>query len=243
MLILASSIAMLGFLILTRRPATGGYDPVLAVVMPVGFGTAGIAFATMVTATGCVADPDQGVIGGLINTSRQVGAAIGAALLPAVADAVNHGGLTGAAGVRAAMFIAAAAAAAATAVAWHQPSHTRATPAHPAGCHARPRPLGSLSSTTLAARTRRSAASRRPKPTAEPYRHHRHKEPHQTAETARGRSSQRAEGRIVAGRFADCGRTRSALAVGALFMRHPQGLRRTTGTRSDSGERLMRAGF
>jgi EmrB/QacA subfamily drug resistance transporter len=188
-LILTSSIAMLGFLILTRLPATGGYDPVLAAVMPVGFGTAGTAFATMVTATGSVADRDQGVVGGLINTSRQVGAAIGAALLPTVADAVNRGAPTGAAGVRAAMFIAAAAAAAAAAVAWHQPSHARATPAHPAGRHARPRPLRSPSSTTLAARTRRSAASHCTKPTVEAYRHRRRKEAHQTAETTHKLSS------------------------------------------------------
>lgn len=130
-LILTSSIAMLGFLVLTRLPAAGGYDSVLAAVMPVGFGTAGTAFGTMVTATGSVADRDQGVIGGLINTSRQVGAAIGAALLPAVADAANHGSPTGATGVRAAMLVAAAAAAIATAVAWHRPRHLRTTPALP----------------------------------------------------------------------------------------------------------------
>jgi EmrB/QacA subfamily drug resistance transporter len=205
-LILTSSIAMLGFLILTRLPATGGYDPVLAAVMPVGLGTAGTAFGTMVTATGSVADRDQGVVGGLINTSRQVGAAIGAALLPAAADAVNRGAPTGAAGVRAAMFIAAAAAAAATAVAWHQPSHTRATPAHSAR-HARRRPLRSLSSTTLAARARRSAASRRPKPAAEAYRHRRRKEPHQATETTQGRSSPRVWAR----------RKRAVTVIRALF--------------------------
>ncbi len=97
--------------------------PVLAAVMPVGFGTAGTAFGTMVTATSSVADRDQGVVGGLMNTSRQVGAAIGAALLPAVTDAVNRGDPTGAAGDRAAMLVAAATAATATAVAWHQPRH------------------------------------------------------------------------------------------------------------------------
>ncbi len=54
----------------------------------------------------------------MINTSRQIGAAIGAALLPAVAEAVDHGGrVAGADGDRAAMLAGAVAAALALAVA------------------------------------------------------------------------------------------------------------------------------
>jgi len=118
-LILTSAVATLGFLILTRLPASGGYSPLLAAVMPVGFGTAGTAFGTMVAASTGVADADQGLVGGVINTSRQVGAAIGAALLPAVAEAVSHGsGAAAAGGDRAAMLTAALAAALATVVAW-----------------------------------------------------------------------------------------------------------------------------
>jgi hypothetical protein len=75
---------------LTQLPAGGGYNPLLAAVMLVGLGTAGTAFASMVTATGGIADPDQGLVSGVINTSRQRGAAVGAALLPAVADAVGR---------------------------------------------------------------------------------------------------------------------------------------------------------
>ena len=117
-LVLTSSIATIGFLVLTRLPVGGGYSPVLAAVMLVGFGTAGTAFGTMVTAAESVTDHEQGVVGGVINTSRQVGAAIGAALLPAVAQAVNGADpTTAAAGDRVAMLIAAAAAAMATAVA------------------------------------------------------------------------------------------------------------------------------
>jgi EmrB/QacA subfamily drug resistance transporter len=119
-LMLTSGIATAGFLVLTRLPVSGGYSPVLAAVTLVGFGTAGTAFGTMVTAAESVADHEQGVVGGVINTSRQVGAAIGAALLPAVAQAVTGAdSTTGAAGDRVAMLIAAAAAATATAVAWH----------------------------------------------------------------------------------------------------------------------------
>ena len=116
-LVLTSAVATLGFLVLTRLPASGGYSPLLAAVMLVGFGTAGTAFGTMVTASHGVADDDQGVVGGVINTSRQIGAAIGAALLPAVAVAVDRGGHTVASGDRAAMLAGAVAAALAFAVA------------------------------------------------------------------------------------------------------------------------------
>src|SRR5690348_5944877 len=116
-LVLTSAVATLGFLVLTRLPASGGYSPLLAVVMLVGFGTAGTAFGTMVTASHGVADDDQGLVGGVINTSRQIGAAIGAALLPAIAGAVGQGGHTLASGDRAAMLTGAVAAALACAVA------------------------------------------------------------------------------------------------------------------------------
>jgi len=117
-LILTSALAAAGFLVLTRLPASGGYSPLLTAVMLVGFGTAGTAFGTMVTASAGVGDGDQGLVGGVINTSRQVGAAIGAALLPAVAEAVSHGSPAAAvSGDRAAMLTAAVAAALATVVA------------------------------------------------------------------------------------------------------------------------------
>jgi uncharacterized membrane protein len=63
-----------------------------------------------------MADSDQGLVGGMINTSRQIGAAVGAALLPAVAEGVSGG--IGVSGDRAAMFTAALAALTATAIAW-----------------------------------------------------------------------------------------------------------------------------
>jgi EmrB/QacA subfamily drug resistance transporter len=116
-LVLTSATATLGFLVLSRLPASGGYSPLLAAVMLVGFGSAGTAFGTMVTASHGVADGDQGLVGGVINTSRQIGAAMGAALLPAVADAVDHGNRAAAGGDRAAMLAGAVAAALALAVA------------------------------------------------------------------------------------------------------------------------------
>jgi EmrB/QacA subfamily drug resistance transporter len=125
-LVLTAAAAAVGFAVLTRLPA-GGYSPVLFVVTLIGFGTAGTAFGMVVIASRGMADSDQGLIGGMINTSRQIGAAVGAALLPAVAESVG-GGMAGVSGDRAAMFTAALAALAATAVAWHaaHPVHFRA---------------------------------------------------------------------------------------------------------------------
>ncbi|HEX2822102.1 MAG TPA: hypothetical protein VHO07_18310, partial [Streptosporangiaceae bacterium] len=105
-------------------PATG-YSPVLFVVTLIGFGTAGTAMGATVLASRGMADADQGLVGGMINTSRQIGAAVGAALLPAVAEGVS-GGVSG---DRAAMLAAAVAALAATVVAWRAarlaPARTR----------------------------------------------------------------------------------------------------------------------
>jgi EmrB/QacA subfamily drug resistance transporter len=115
LLVLTAAAAAAGFLVLTQLPAAG-YSPVLLVVTLIGFGTAGTALGSTVLASRGMADSDQGLVGGMINTSRQIGAAVGAALLPAVAEAVSRGG--GVSGDRAAMFTAALAALAATAVAW-----------------------------------------------------------------------------------------------------------------------------
>ena len=117
MLVLTGATAALGFAVLTRLPS-GGYSPLLTVVILVGFGTAGTAFGSLVIASRGMADGDQGLVGGVINTSRQIGAAVGAALLPAVAESMS-GGVDGITGDRVAMLAAAGAALAATAVAWN----------------------------------------------------------------------------------------------------------------------------
>jgi EmrB/QacA subfamily drug resistance transporter len=150
-LVLTTAAATAGFLVLTQLPATGGYSPLFAAVMLIGFGTAGTAFGTMVIASSGVARADQGVIGGVINTSRQIGAAIGAALLPAIAISVNHArATTGPSGDRAAMLAGAMAAAVATVVAW------RARHAIPA----LPRRSADMPPEQPAARTRQLEAAR-----------------------------------------------------------------------------------
>jgi EmrB/QacA subfamily drug resistance transporter len=118
-LVLAGAAATAGFAVLTRLP-TAGYNPLLLVVVLVGAGGAGTAFGSILLASRELADDDQGLAGGVINTTRQVGAAVGAALLPAVADAVR-----GVSGDRAAMLTATAVALAATAVSWRAARRAR----------------------------------------------------------------------------------------------------------------------
>jgi len=120
---LAGAAATIGFAVLTRLPAAG-YSPLLTVVILVGFGGAGTAFGSIVLASRELSDGDQGLAGGVVNTSRQVGAAVGAALLPAVAESVR-----GVSGDRAAMLVATIAALAATAVAWRAAHHAAVSPA------------------------------------------------------------------------------------------------------------------
>jgi hypothetical protein len=69
--------------------------------------------------TTVVADGDQGLVGGVINTTRQVGAAIGAAVLLAIADGGRGAdGVATVVGDRHAMVAGAIAAVLATVVAW-----------------------------------------------------------------------------------------------------------------------------
>lgn len=130
-LVLAGAVAAAGFTALSWLPSAG-YSPLLLMVMPIGLGTAGTSFGSMVLASRGMADRDQGLAGGVINTSRQIGAAIGAALLPAIAEAVH-----GVTGNRAAMLAAACAALMATVIALLA---SRATPA--------PAPLPGASTST-----------------------------------------------------------------------------------------------
>lgn len=123
-LVLAGVIATAGFGALWWLPSAG-YSPLLLMVVPVGLGTAGTSFGSMVLATRGLADGDQGLAGGVINTSRQVGAAIGAALLPSIAEAIR-----GVTGDRAAMLAAACATLTATAIALLA-SRTTLTPSVP----------------------------------------------------------------------------------------------------------------
>ncbi len=85
----------------------------------IGFGTAGTAVGSIVFASRGVPDRDQGVVSGMISTSRQIGAAIGARSgrpwRKASGTAPARPGVTG---DRAAMLTGAVASALAMLVAW-----------------------------------------------------------------------------------------------------------------------------
>lgn len=120
LLAITGAAAAVGFLALTQLPAHH-YDAVLWAVTLVGFGTAGTSFGSIVVASDGMADADQGLVGGVINTARQVGAAVGASLLPTLALAAGgHLGVAAVSGDRAAMAVGAVAAVLATAVAWRR---------------------------------------------------------------------------------------------------------------------------
>jgi EmrB/QacA subfamily drug resistance transporter len=96
---LVRRVGMRTFLVLAGITATGGlfmlglalasrsYLLLVVGLMLAGYGTATGAFGATVAATQGVADGEQGLAGGLINMSRQVGAAFGVAVAAAVIGA------------------------------------------------------------------------------------------------------------------------------------------------------------
>ncbi len=163
MLVLTGAVAAAGFAVLSQLPATGSYSPLLAAVMLVGFGTAGTAFGTMVIATTGVRGAEQGVVGGVINTSRQIGAAIGAAALPAIAAAASHDPTVATAqGTRAAMLAGALAATLAALIAWRGVRATRPAPAGSPTAHASAAPQTRHTATINHRRDRREVHHPRP---------------------------------------------------------------------------------
>ena len=119
LLVLSTLSSAVGFALLSHLPTHGPTSPVLAAVVFVGFGTVGTIFATTVLAARGMADRDQGLVGGVVNTTRQVGAAIGVALLVAIADGSHaRTGTSTVSGDRTAMLAAAAISLIAAIVAW-----------------------------------------------------------------------------------------------------------------------------
>jgi EmrB/QacA subfamily drug resistance transporter len=90
---LSGASAAAGLILLAVEVGRHSY-PMLAVgLLLAGFGTASGSFAGTVAATRGVADDEQGLAGGLVNMSRQVGAALGVAVSAAV---IGTGVLSGA---------------------------------------------------------------------------------------------------------------------------------------------------
>jgi EmrB/QacA subfamily drug resistance transporter len=119
LLVTSGISAGLGFLALVAIPSSGHYGAALLAVVFVGFGTVGAIFGSTVMATAGMADSDQGLVGGVINTTRQVGAALGVAVLVAIAEGSHAAsGTSSLPGDRMAMLVSACIAFAVIPVAW-----------------------------------------------------------------------------------------------------------------------------
>jgi EmrB/QacA subfamily drug resistance transporter len=128
----SSLIAAVGLGLLLRFPATSTYPLLGVVLFVVGMGTTSTAFAATVAGSAGVSDDEQGLSSALINAARQVGAALGVAILLSVAAASTQGrtGSTAALadGYRTAMAVAAGLALVAAAISVrlvHQRTHRR----------------------------------------------------------------------------------------------------------------------
>ena len=118
-LMTATTSAGLGFLALMAIPSTGHYGAALLAVVFVGIGNVGVIFGATVMASSGMADSDQGVVGGVINTTRQVGAALGVAILVVIAEGAHAAtGTSSVHGDRLAMLVSACIAFAVIPVAW-----------------------------------------------------------------------------------------------------------------------------
>jgi predicted MFS family arabinose efflux permease len=108
LLVVATAAAGVGFLVLSDLPVSGHYHALFAVVVLIGFGTVGTIFGTTVMAASGMAQADQGLVGGVVNTTRQVGAAVGVAALVAIAEGANaRTGIATVSGDRTALLVAA----------------------------------------------------------------------------------------------------------------------------------------
>jgi predicted MFS family arabinose efflux permease len=117
-LALNAALAAIGLALLIRFPATSHGVFLALVLLVIGFGSTNVIFAATVAASTGVPNDEQGVAGGLVNTTRQVGAALGVATLLSVAQAGDDGSnITPASGYRLALGVAAGLAVLATAVA------------------------------------------------------------------------------------------------------------------------------
>jgi EmrB/QacA subfamily drug resistance transporter len=131
-------LAAVSALALFRVPMTTHY-PVLGIVLLVfGFGSTNVVFGSTVAASTSVMNSEQGLAGALVNATRQIGAAIGVAVLLSIVaiDASAHASTAQlAAGYRLALACVAGVAAAATLLSLRISGSraTHAAPPQPAG--------------------------------------------------------------------------------------------------------------
>ncbi len=93
-------LAAVSISLLFRFPVTSHYPMLGIVLLGVGFGTTNVIFGGTVAGSTGVSNDEQGVAGALVNAARQIGAAIGVAVVLSVA--VLDGGTAAAGGASAA---------------------------------------------------------------------------------------------------------------------------------------------
>ena len=81
----SAALTAVGLAVLLQFPATSRYPLLGVILLVVGFGTTSSFFAATIAGTAGITDDEQGVAGALVNTARQVGSAVGVAVLLAVA--------------------------------------------------------------------------------------------------------------------------------------------------------------
>ncbi len=91
-LVVAGMSAAAGLFLLASFLVTRSYPLLLVGFLAAGYGTATAAFGATVAATRGIADEEQGLAGGLINMSRQIGAAIGVAAAAAMIGTASTSG-------------------------------------------------------------------------------------------------------------------------------------------------------
>jgi EmrB/QacA subfamily drug resistance transporter len=90
------TLATVGLLHLSRIPVQGNFvRDLLPGTVIIGFGIVMTLVSVTIAATAGISDSEQGMASGLLNTSQQIGAALGLAILMAVATARTEAGLAG----------------------------------------------------------------------------------------------------------------------------------------------------
>jgi EmrB/QacA subfamily drug resistance transporter len=86
-----AALAAIGMGLLLQLPSTSQYPVLGLLLVVVGFGTTIALFGATVAGSAGVTNDQQGLAGALLNAARQIGSAVGVAVLLAIATAVARG--------------------------------------------------------------------------------------------------------------------------------------------------------
>jgi predicted MFS family arabinose efflux permease len=143
-------LAAVSVSLLFRFPVTSHYPVLGLVLLGVGFGTTNVIFGGTVAGSTGVTNDEQGVAGGLVNAARQIGAALGVAVVLSLAALDGRSGASSGAspaGYRLALLVWAGVAVAGALVSLALPTRGR-TDRQPAPAPSSPRRRYSAARTT-----------------------------------------------------------------------------------------------